>query len=100
INLAAAALGLGAQWVSVNKTWEERAKALLGIPPVLSIHTIVPIGYPAGKTSPPYRRKLEEIVHYDTYDQSKYRTGEQVQQFLAQLRHRTLPSYPAEKTGN
>ncbi len=93
IHLAAAACGLGAQWVSVNNTWEAPVKELLGIPPVLNVHTIVPIGYPVSKLAPPYRRKLNEVVHYDVYDKSRARSDEQIQEFLALLRQRTVPSY-------
>ena len=93
INLAAAALGIGSMWVSVNGTWEPQIKELLGIPQMLSIHTIVPIGYPTHKAVPPYRRKLKEIVHYDRYDKSKFRTDEQIQEFLRDLRRRAVPIY-------
>ncbi len=94
LHLAAAALGLGAQWVSVSYSFEGRLKALLGVPEELTIHTIVPIGYPAHKPAPPYRRKLAEIVHYEKYDQSKHRSGEDIYEFLRELRQRTKPAYP------
>ncbi len=93
INLAAANLGLGAQWLSVNITWENQIKEALDIPQPIAVHTIVPLGYPDYKVSPPYRRKLNEIVHYDKYDRSKYRTDEQLQEFLLDLRRRTAPTY-------
>ncbi len=94
IHLAAAVLGLGAQWTSVSRYWEGRLKQLLGVPEVLQIQTIVPIGYPAHKPGPPYRRKLNEIVHHEKYDMAKYRTGEDIFEFLLSLRQRTKPSYP------
>ncbi|MBI4332859.1 MAG: nitroreductase family protein [Chloroflexi bacterium] len=93
INLAAAALGLGAQWKSINSSWEGPLRDLLGVPAPLSIHCIVPIGYPAGKSASPYRRKLSELVHQEKYDMSKYRTDEQLQEFLVDLRRRTIPGY-------
>lgn len=93
IHLAAAALGLGAQWLSVASPWEGRVREVLGIPDVLVVHTIVPIGYPDYKARPPYRRKLDEMVHYDRYDKSKFRTDEQIQEFLADLRRRSIPAY-------
>ncbi|MBI4334708.1 MAG: nitroreductase family protein [Chloroflexi bacterium] len=96
IHLAAGALGLGAQWVSVNNTWESRIKDLLGIPAVLGVHTVVPVGYPAYKASPAYRRRLAEMVHYDTYDKSKLRSDEQIQEFLENLRRRTSTAYKVE----
>jgi hypothetical protein len=68
-------------------------KILLNVPDELDIHTIVPIGYPAYKHAPPYRRKLKEIVHYDKYDLSKYRNCECILNFIRDLRRRTTPAY-------
>lgn len=93
IHLAAAALGLGSQWVSVNNSWEPALKRLLDIPDVISVHTIVPIGYPAYEPPPPFRRKLEDMLHYEKYDRSKYRTEEDVRDFILELRRRTAPAY-------
>ncbi|MFC2012411.1 nitroreductase family protein [Chloroflexota bacterium] len=93
LHLAAAALGLGAQWVSVNVTTEVRLKALLDVPEELTIHTIIPIGYPAHEPAPPYRRELKEIIHFEKYDRSKYRSGDDIYNFLLTLRQRTRPAY-------
>ena len=91
--LAAAALGLGTQWVSVNLGWERKIKELLHIPDDLIIHTLIPVGYAAYKPVAPYRRELKEIVHYEKYDQSKYRTDQDVVDFLALLRKKTKTAY-------
>ncbi|MDZ4247228.1 MAG: nitroreductase family protein, partial [Dehalococcoidia bacterium] len=93
IHLAAAALGLGSQWASVNNSWEPQIRRLLEIPDVISVHTIVPIGYPDYKVPPPYRRKLQEMVHYEKYDQSKYRTEEDIRDYIMELRRKTVQSY-------
>ncbi len=93
IHLAAAALGLGSQWVSVNNSWEPQLKRLLDIPDIIFVHTIVPIGYPAYRPPAPYRRKLKEIIHYNKYDRSKYRTEEDVRDFILELRRRTTSAY-------
>ncbi|MBI4334303.1 MAG: nitroreductase family protein [Chloroflexi bacterium] len=95
IHLAAAVFGLGAQWISVDSTWEGQLKRLLDIPEMLSVQTIVPIGYPHHKPAPPFRRKLDEMVHYDKYDSAKFRTDEQIQEYIADLRRRSLPAYQA-----
>lgn len=97
LNLAAAAYGLGAQWVSVTAAIEPRLKSLLDVPAELSIHTIVPVGYPDYTPAPSYRRELEEIVHYERYDRSKYSSGEDIYNFILNLRKRTRPSYPYQK---
>ncbi len=96
LHLAAAALGLGSQWVSVNHVWEQSLKAILDVPAVLDIHTIVPIGYPAYEPAPSYRRELKEIVHFEKYDRNKYRSGEDIVKFLHDLRGKTRPAYHQE----
>ena len=96
MHLAAAALGLGSQWISVDHVWESSLKAILDVPAVLDIHAIVAIGYPAYEPAPPYRRELEEIVHFEKYDRSKYRSGEDIIRFLYDLRKRTKPAYGQE----
>jgi len=98
LTLAAAACGLGAQWVSVSRTIESRLKDLLDMPVELGIHTIVPVGYPSYTPAPPYRRELQEIVHHEKYDRSKYSSGDDIINFILNLRKRTIPAYPYRKT--
>ena len=93
LHLAARALGLGSQWVSVNTAWEGSLKALLNVPQEFIIHAIVPVGYPAYDPPPPYRRELKEMVHSEKYDWSKYRNGEGIYQFLLHLRQQTKKQY-------
>jgi nitroreductase len=99
LHLAAAACGLGSQWVTVMCTIEPRLKALLDVPVEFSIPTIVPIGYPSYTPAPSYRREFEEIVHWEKYDRSKYRSGDDIFNFILHLRKRTMPSYPHKKKG-
>lgn len=94
IHLAAAAHGLGAQWVTVTAYFEELIKPILGVPPLIRVLNMVPIGYPAYEPKIPYRRELKDIVHYEKYDMSKYRTHQQVQDFLCNLRELSKPVYP------
>jgi len=93
LHLAAAALGLGSQWVSINRTVETPLKALLGVPEELTIPTIVPVGYPAYEPAPPYRRELKEIIHFERYDLARFRSGDDIYEFLLNLRQRTKPAY-------
>lgn len=98
LHLAAAALGLASQWLSVNHYWEQLLKDILEVPAVLDIHTIVPVGHPAYEPKPPYRRELSEIVHWGKYDKSKYRTGDDIIKYLYDLRSYTRPAYGQETT--
>jgi nitroreductase len=65
ILLAAVALGLGACWVGAFQ--EDMVRIVLGIPKELRPVVIVPVGRPAEKPNPPYKRSLEEIVHRETF---------------------------------
>lgn len=96
IHLAATALGLGARWVSIEEPTMPLLKSLLGIPEIFYIYSIIPIGYPAYKPVPAYRRDMSEILHYDGYDKSKYRTDENIIEYVANLRKRTRPGYAVE----
>jgi nitroreductase len=93
IHLAAAALGLGSQWVSASPGFEADLKELLGVPEPITIPQIVPVGYPDFKPSPPYRRKLDELIHREKYDMSRFRTDEDIVKFIIQLRQRTAAAY-------
>ncbi len=94
IHLAAAACGLGSQWATVDRYFEELIKPILGVPPILRIFSMVPLGYPAYESKPPNRRELDEIIHYDKYDMKKYRSHETVQEFIRALRGKSEPLYP------
>jgi len=89
IHLAAVALGLGVQWVSIEEPSMGPFKNLLGIPEIYHIYSIVPMGYPAYQPAPAYRRELEAITHSDKYEMSKYRTDEQIIEHIATLRKTT-----------
>ncbi len=93
LHLAAAAAGLGSEWISVNRPWGQMLKKILEIPEILEVHTMVAIGYPAYKPGPSYRRAFADIAHYDKYDRSKYRTGEEIFKYLVSLRQNTEPPY-------
>lgn len=86
ICLAASALGLGSQWVSLALAPEWKIKALLGIPDFFRVRHMVPIGFPAYKPLPPFRREVEEIVHLERYDSSRFRSDEDIKQFIINLR--------------
>ena len=89
--LAANSLGLGARWASaVNTPYGQTfIKKLLGIPEQLILFDMLVVGYPDEEPKP--RRMLrarEEIVRYDHYDESKFRTDQEVLDFLVSLRRK------------
>ena len=97
LTLAAAACGLGTQWVSISNSIEPRMKEILGMPVVLAIHTVIPVGYPDYTPAPSYRREFDEVVHYEKYDMAKYSDGDAIYNFILNLRKRTIPAYPYKK---
>lgn len=93
LTLAAAACGLGAQWVSINTVTELHLRPLLGVPDEIAIHTLVPIGYPAYEPPSPYRRELKEMVHYEKFDPARIKSTEDSYQWLVAMRERSSPAY-------
>jgi len=94
MHLAVAACGLRSQFVTVTQFAEQLIKPILGVPPIIRIFSLVPIGYPAYEPPRSYRREHQEFVHYEKYDMSKYRSHQDVQEFIRQLRERSKPVYP------
>jgi len=86
LHLAAASLGLGSRTVSVSHTMEQIIKPILNVPEIIDIHTIVAVGYSASVPSTPFRRSQEEFVHYGQYDRSKFRSGDDIIEFVRKLR--------------
>jgi nitroreductase len=84
MHMAATALGLGSQWVSStgNPFAQSLIKDLLGIPRELVLYDMLAVGYPAQEPTPRFMRAKEELVHYDHYDKSKFRTDDEVRDFL------------------
>ncbi len=95
--LAGAVYGLGTQWVSISRVTESYLRALLDIPEELTIPTIVPVGYPAYIPPSRYQRKLEEIIHFEEYDRSKFRSSEDIFQWLRATRQEVMESYKAAR---
>lgn len=97
IHLAARAFGLGSQYVSDagSHYMSEMLKLMLGIPDEFKVYELVPIGYPVKSPDPTPRRSLEEMVHKEGYEMEKYRSDEQMEEFL--FGQSRLGSYGASK---
>ena len=91
MHMAAAALGLGSQWVTIHI--EGSFKRLLGVPDVMTLYQIIPVGYPDGPHKKTTRRKLSEIVHYDHYDEKKHMTNKQIVEYVRTMREKTMSKY-------
>ncbi len=95
IHLAAAALGLGSQWISIDEPLNDTMKPILGIPSVITLFALAVIGYP-GHQPFSYRREVHELVHNETYDMSKFRSQADIQEYIKYLRqrHEKAQAYP------
>ena len=92
IHLAAQSLGLTSQWMSIHT--QGPFKQILGVPEPLMIHTLIPIGHPS-KPLPPggWREPLENLVHKNHYDMSKYVSNKESLKKLGDLRKFTKGLY-------
>lgn len=92
--LAATSLGLGTQWLSdvASPYFATMLKSLLSIPDPLYPYHLVPVGYVDRQLRPNERRPLDEQVHYDRYDQAKFRSDEDVRNMLSEMGIRS-PNY-------
>ncbi len=88
MTLAATSLGLGCHWTSmVAATYPSaRIAAFLGIPDGYHIYDMLGLGYPAMEPKPRAVRELEALTHHERYDPNKYRTDEQIREWLVSLR--------------
>lgn len=65
ICLAAHVNGVGS--VIVGAFDHDRARELLKVPEGYEVVSLIPLGYPAHSPSPPKRKPLEKLVHYNTF---------------------------------
>ncbi len=77
IHLAATALGLGTMWQSVTPYMETEIKHLLDIPEPYVIPNVAPIGYPKTVVGEKDAKDLEEIVHWERYDQARFKENQE-----------------------
>jgi nitroreductase len=97
IHLAAKALGLSTQHTTIHIA--DPFKRILGVPDLIRLHDIIPVGYADVEPMRGVRRDLSEMVHYDRYDMSKYMTNQQIIEYLHSLRQKTIPKYRQSYTG-
>jgi len=66
MTLAAVELGLGSCWVGAF--YQDKVKAILGIPADVNVVALLPLGYPAvSRPSPKSRRPFEESVAFESW---------------------------------
>jgi hypothetical protein len=58
----------------------------LAIPHKLDIYDMLALGYAASQPKERFVRERNEMVHYDRYDQAKYREDDEIRSFIVRLR--------------
>ena len=89
MSLAAAALGLAGEWMSVSAVAypQTMIKHLLGIPPELNIYDMMALGWPAYHLgSKKLLRDKKKRVHYDGCGPDDFRTEAEVDDFIRRAR--------------
>jgi 5,6-dimethylbenzimidazole synthase len=91
-HLAAAALGYAVWWVTaIGQEEAQRAiRPLLDVPDELSLIDIMCFGPPR---RPPYKRwkkRIDEIMSWDRYDRAKFRTSDQIDEWIENDRARVM----------
>lgn len=86
--LAATTLGLGSQRVSATGRPYVKCllKELLGIPERIDIYDMMALSYPAQKPADKIVRSINDIIHYERFDKTKYRTDQEIKEFIIRLR--------------
>lgn len=85
ILLAATSLGMATVWLTGahESITEKQLRAALDIPEALDIICCIPLGYsPDKRPSLRTPRSLENLIHFDKFDRSKWRTDCDVERFV------------------
>lgn len=76
--LVAASMGFGTVWVSVREEVEPELRELFQVPEALRLLWVVPVGRAAHWPKAKPRRKVDDFVHWESYDVSKLRPESQI----------------------
>lgn len=68
ILLACRALGVGATLTTIHCFFEEELKQRFDIPADMEVSALIPMGYPQGKFGPVSRAPVEDVIHWDAWD--------------------------------
>jgi len=82
--LAAAAMNLASQWVSLTNmpAIAARVRKLLGVPDYMEAYDGMAVGYPAQKATEKNMRSLKEMLHYNACGENDFRSDEQVRAYF------------------
>lgn len=70
ILLACRAVGLGASFTTLHRSFGEECDRLIGLPKNLPSAVMIPIGWPLGKHGRPPRKSVDTKLFWDEFDES------------------------------
>jgi nitroreductase len=88
IQLAVTAVGLTSAWLSGGgeDTTNEGLRRLLGYPDCMRAIGTIPIGVPEKDLASRYRRPLNQMVHWNSYEPEKFRPDAMVDYYVSDVR--------------
>ena len=69
ILLAARALNIGSTLTTIHRFYNDDVRAVLGVPAEYEVASLIPLGYPMGNFGSGERRSLDEVVHFNRWDE-------------------------------
>jgi 5,6-dimethylbenzimidazole synthase len=91
-HLAAAALGYNVWWVTAigQEAAQKAMRPLLNIPDEISVLDIFLFGPPAARPYKRWRRPLDEIVHWDSYNRTHFLSDDELTEWIRTRRHKVM----------
>ena len=91
-HLAAAALGYQVWWVTAigQEQAQRDLKPCLGIPDELSVLDVMCFGRPAKAPYKRWKKSLGDIVSWNHFDSSQFKTTEEIESWIREQRHRVM----------
>jgi nitroreductase len=91
-HLAAAALGYNVWWVTAigQQKAQEAMRPLLKVPDELAILDIMCFGPPLKTPYKRWKKSPEEIIHWDVFDRKNFPTGEELDIWIKEKRHKVM----------
>ena len=84
MQLACASLGLGSCRIDCNQ--QEGYRKILGYPEPVNLYCMLPIGHSVKQSHSTKRHELSELLHYESYDQTKIRNGSEILDYISGIR--------------
>jgi nitroreductase len=88
--LAATSLGLGTRYITSTRRQPAhlKIKEILNLPEYLVIYDTIALGYPASKPRPKTLRPFSEVVHMESFDESKGPSDDEILERAEQVKKR------------